>query len=123
MRHVLAIDQGTTSTRAVVFDEAGKSLGSAARELKQFYPQHGWVEHDAEQIWQAVTLVVPEALQAAGVEAKQLAGIGLTNQRETVVLWERSSSRPLARALVWQDRRTSEFCRQRKQDEDWIRQR
>ena len=123
MKYVLAIDQGTTSTRAVVFDEAGQSLGSAARELKQYYPQHGWVEHDAEEIWQTVTVVIPEALQAAGVEASQLTAIGLTNQRETVVLWERSSSRPLARALVWQDRRTSEFCRQRKQDEPWISER
>jgi glycerol kinase len=123
MNHILAIDQGTTSTRAVVFDEAGRSRGSAARELKQYYPQHGWVEHDAEEIWQAVTRVVLEALQTAGIEASQLAGIGLTNQRETVVLWDRASNLPLAHALVWQDRRTSDFCRQRKQDEDWIRQR
>jgi glycerol kinase len=123
MKYLLAIDQGTTSTRALVFDESGRSLGQAARELKQFYPQHGWVEHDAEEIWQAVRVVVPEAVQAAGIVGKQLAGIGLTNQRETVVLWERSSGKPLARALVWQDRRTSDFCRQRKSDESWINER
>jgi glycerol kinase len=123
MKCVLAIDQGTTSTRALVFDDSGQSLGTASRELTQHYPQHGWVEHDAEEIWQTVALVVPEALRAAGIEARELAGIGLTNQRETVVLWDRSSSRPLAPGIVWQDRRTSDFCRQRKQDEPWITQR
>lgn len=123
MKYLLAIDQGTTSTRAVIFDEEGRTLGTAARELKQYYPQHGWVEHDAEEIWQAVALVVPEAIHAARIDAGQLAGIGLTNQRETVVLWDRSTSRPLAHAIVWQDRRTSDFCRQRKQDEPWITER
>ena len=123
MKYVLAIDQGTTSTRALVFDAAARTLGGATRELKQHYPQHGWVEHDAEEIWQSVAQVVPEALQSAGIDAKELTGIGLTNQRETVVLWDRSSSRPLAHAIVWQDRRTSDFCRQRKQDEPWITER
>jgi glycerol kinase len=121
--YVLAIDQGTTSTRAVVYDATGASRGSAARELTQYYPQPGWVEHDAEEIWQSVAAVVPQALEAAGVEARSLAGVGLTNQRETTVLWERATGKPVARALVWQDRRTTEFCRQRRADEAWLYER
>lgn len=123
MGNVLAIDQGTTSTRAVVYDKAGHCKGSAALEFTQHFPRPGWVEHDALEIWDTVSRVVPEALQAAGVKGEQLAGIGVTNQRETVVLWERASGRPLARAIVWQDRRTTDFCRERRQDEPWIRER
>jgi glycerol kinase len=121
--YVLAIDQGTTSTRAVVFDAAGRSCGSASRELKQHYPQPGWVEHDAEEIWASVEDVVPRALAEARIEAHQLRAIGLTNQRETVVLWERDSGRPVARAIVWQDRRTSDFCQSRRTEEAWLRER
>jgi glycerol kinase len=121
--HVLAIDQGTTSTRAVVYDAAGRAAGSAARELTQHYPRPGWVEHDAEEIWQSVAEVVPRALAAAGVDGRSLAAVGLTNQRETVVLWERDGGRPVARALVWQDRRTADFCRAHKADEPWIHER
>jgi glycerol kinase len=123
MKYLLAIDQGTTSTRAVVYDEQARECGSAAVELTQHYPSSGWVEHDAEEIWPAVSLVVPRALQQAGIEARQLSGIGLTNQRETVVLWDRNTGKPVARAIVWQDRRTSDFCRQHQGDEDWLRQR
>jgi glycerol kinase len=118
--HVLAIDQGTTSTRAVVYDATGRCIGSAAQELTQHYPQPGWVEHDADEIWQSVAVVVPRALEAAGLPAGDVAAIGLTNQRETSVLWERSSGKPVARALVWQDRRTADFCRQHQADEPWI---
>ena len=120
---ILAIDQGTTSTRAVVYDATGLALGSAAQEITQYYPQPGWVEHDAEEIWRSVATVVPQALHAAGVDAKQLAGIGITNQRETTVLWERATGRPLAHAIVWQDRRTADFCREQKQEEPWIYER
>jgi glycerol kinase len=120
---ILAIDQGTTSTRAVVYDAAGRPVGSAARELTQHYPQPGWVEHDPEEIWQSVADVVPRALAAAGVDARQLAAVGLTNQRETVVLWDRANGRAVARALVWQDRRTADFCRQHKADEPWLHER
>lgn len=120
---ILAIDQGTTSTRAVVYDAAGRALGGAARELTQHYPRPGWVEHDAEEIWQSVADVVPGALAAAGVAPAELAAVGLTNQRETVVLWERAGGRPVARALVWQDRRTADFCRQHKADEPWLHER
>src|SRR5262245_22430567 len=121
--YVLAIDQGTTSTRAVVYDSAGRTLGSAARELTQHYPQPGWVEHDADEIWESVRAVVPQAIATAGVEAKQISGIGLTNQRETVVVWERTSGRPAARAIVWQDRRPSDFCRDRQADQPWLSER
>jgi glycerol kinase len=120
---VLSIDQGTTSTRAAIFDAAGRCLGSATRELKQYFPRPGWVEHDPVEIWCAVSEVVPEALLAARLDGKDLAGIGLTNQRETVVLWERASNKPLARAIVWQDRRTTDFCRQHAADEPWISER
>lgn len=118
--YILAIDQGTTSTRAGVYDQAGRCLGSAARELVQHYPRPGWVEHDPEEIWRAVAEVVPAAMQTARVAAGDLAGIGLTNQRETVVLWDRAGGQPLAPALVWQDRRTTDYCRQRHSEEPWI---
>src|SRR5436305_1303657 len=120
MSYILAIDQGTTSTRALVYDATGRCLGSASKELTQHYPQPGWVEHDAAEIWQSVTEVVPQALELAQVSAQKLLAIGLTNQRETVVLWERATGRPVARAIVWQDRRSAEFCRQHHQDESWL---
>src|SRR5207244_3088434 len=113
MPYLLAIDQGTTSTRAIVFDQNGRAVGSAARELTRHYPRPGWVEHDAEEIWQGVQEVVPRALQQGGVRPIDLAAIGLTNQRETSLFWDRADGKPVARALVWQDRRTSDFCRER----------
>jgi glycerol kinase len=121
--YLLAIDQGTTSTRAVIYDAGGRPVASMGRELTQYYPQPGWVEHDPEEIWQSVAEVVPKAIAAAKIEAKNLAGIGITNQRETAVLWECSSGRAVAPALVWQDRRTTDFCREHKHKEPWIYQR
>jgi glycerol kinase len=121
--HVLAIDQGTTSTRAIVYDSRGRGAGSAAKELTQHYPRPGWVEHDAEEIWQGVREVVPRALAAAGVAAKDLAAIGLTNQRETSLFWDRTSGQPAGRALVWQDRRTADFCREHHSDAAWLHER
>lgn len=120
---ILALDQGTTSTRAVVYDAEGRNRGAANKEFRQHYPQPGWVEHDAEEIWQSVAEVVPQALQKAGIGPDQLAAIGLTNQRETVVLWDRASGRPVAPAIVWQDRRTASFCRNHVRDEPWLRER
>src|SRR5437016_1720055 len=99
--YVLSIDQGTTSTRAVVYDAQGHAKGSAAQELTQHYPHPGWVEHDADEIWQSVAAVVPPALAQAGVRPTDLVGIGITNQRETSVVWERATGRPVGRALVW----------------------
>jgi len=109
-RFLLAIDQGTTSTRAMLFDPEGRPGGTAQRELPQVFPRDGWVEHDAERIWQDTLAVVREVLAARGLQAADVAAIGLTNQRETTVLWERSSARPLHNAIVWQDRRTAPAC-------------
>jgi glycerol kinase len=106
--HILAIDQGTTSTRAILFDSDARPVRVAQRELQQHYPARGWVEHDPEQIWADTVAVVREALSA--VEPERVAGIGITNQRETVVLWDRATGEPLHRAIVWQDRRTAEEC-------------
>jgi glycerol kinase len=111
-RHVLAIDQGTTSSRAMLFDAEGRVAGSAQRELQQLYPADGWVEHDPEHIWADTVAVCREALAAAGVDAGAVAAVGITNQRETTVLWDRASGRPVHNAIVWQDRRTAPLCRE-----------
>jgi glycerol kinase len=108
--HLIAIDQGTTSTRAIVFDAALAPCASAQRELQQYYPAPGWVEHDPEEIWQATVATVREAMAAAGLSAKDIAGIGITNQRETSVIWDRATGKPIHRAIVWQDRRTADYC-------------
>jgi glycerol kinase len=108
--HILAIDQGTTSTRALVFDPARRVVGSAQRELVQHYPADGWVEHDAEDIWRDALALSQQALEHAGLSPDDIAAIGITNQRETVVLWDRTTGEPLHRAIVWQDRRTAEAC-------------
>lgn len=111
MDALLALDQGTSSSRALVFDRAGRLLASAQRELTQHFPQPGWVEHDADEIWADQLACAREAVARAGVKP---AAIGITNQRETVVLWDRRTGQPLHRALVWQDRRTAAFCEQLK---------
>ncbi|MDA0704353.1 MAG: glycerol kinase GlpK [Proteobacteria bacterium] len=108
--HILAIDQGTTSTRAILFDAEGQPAAKAQRELRQIYPRDGWVEHDPEDIWADVLTVVRDCLAKAGVMAGAVSAIGIANQRETTLLWERSTGRPLHNAIVWQDRRTSDFC-------------
>jgi len=109
-RHILAIDQGTTSTRSLVFDAEGSVRGEAQRELEQHYPRPGWVEHESEEIWQASLETARAALAAAKLAARDIAGIGITNQRETTLVWERATGKPIARAIVWQDRRTAERC-------------
>jgi glycerol kinase len=109
-RHILAIDQGTTSTRAIVFDATGRPLASVQKELPQIFPQAGWVEHDPEEIWSATVEVCRGALAKAGLDARVLAGIGITNQRETTVVWDRATGKPVHNAIVWQDRRTADFC-------------
>ncbi|HTV79533.1 MAG TPA: glycerol kinase GlpK [Steroidobacteraceae bacterium] len=109
-RHVLAIDQGTTSSRAIVFDEARNIAGLGQREHPQGYPHPGWVEHDAAQIWTTQLATITEALGRAGIGARDLAAIGITNQRETTLLWNRRTGRPVAPAIVWQDRRTAQRC-------------
>ena len=108
--HILAIDQGTTSTRAIVFDKAMKIAGVGQQEFAQHFPRSGWVEHDPEEIWRTVLETCRIALGKAGISARDLAGIGITNQRETTVVWERATGRAIHNAIVWQDRRTAETC-------------
>jgi glycerol kinase len=110
MQAVLALDQGTTSSRAIAFGRDGRVLASAQQEFRQLYPQPGWVEHDAEEIWRTQRDVASQALASAGLKAADVAGIGITNQRETTILWDRASGRPVANAIVWQDRRTAARC-------------
>ncbi|MDL2717152.1 MAG: glycerol kinase GlpK [Acidobacteriota bacterium] len=110
MPFVLAVDQGTTSSRALVFDHAGAVRGMAQREFRQIYPEPGWVEHDPMEIWETQSGVIREVLANAGITGRDVAAIGITNQRETTVLWERATGRPLANAIVWQDRRTAGDC-------------
>ena len=107
---LLALDQGTTSTRAIVFDAALRPVGTAQEPLRQSFPRPGWVEHDALEIWTASQSVCRQAVQAAGIDPARLLALGLTNQRETVVLWERQTGRPVHAAIVWQDRRTAPAC-------------
>ena len=107
---LLAIDQGTTSTRAMVFNPSGKALATAQRELSQIFPKPGWVEHDPDVIWQDTKATCREAVEMSGVNVGAIAGIGITNQRETTVLWDRRSGEVLHNAIVWQDRRTSSYC-------------
>ena len=110
MKYILALDQGTTSSRAVLFNRDAKPVAIAQQEFTQYFPKPGWVEHDALEIWQTQKKVMQEVLQKAGVAASQIEGIGITNQRETSVLWDRRTGLPIAPAIVWQDRRTAGFC-------------
>ena len=108
--YMLSLDQGTTSSRSMVFDNQGNIISVAQKEFKQIFPQPGWVEHDAEEIWSTQFGTMAEALAKADIKMKQIAGIGITNQRETTVVWERSTGKPICNAIVWQDRRTAAFC-------------
>jgi glycerol kinase len=110
MRYVLALDQGTTSSRAIVFDEEGRAVATARREFEQHYPQPGWVEHDPKEIYRTQRETAREAVSKSNVPLKQLMALGITNQRETTLLWDRQSGEPLHRAIVWQDRRTAAMC-------------
>jgi glycerol kinase len=107
---ILALDQGTTSSRAIVFDHSGLPVATAQKEFTQIYPKPGWVEHDPEEIWSTQIGVATEVLAKAGLESTDIAGIGITNQRETTIVWDRISGKPVYNAIVWQDRRTAEYC-------------
>ena len=109
-RYILALDQGTTSSRALVFDEAASVRGVGQYEFAQHFPASGWVEHEAEDLWSTTLAACRDALKAAGIEARDLAAIGVTNQRETVVVWDRATGEAIHRAIVWQDRRTADLC-------------
>jgi glycerol kinase len=123
MPALLAIDQGTTSTRAVVFDDEGNRLGVGQLELPQSYPQPGWVEHDPARIWGDAVACGRQALDRAGLDAGDVAALGITNQRETAILWERRSGKPINPAIVWQDRRTSDFCARHAERTGWLAER
>jgi len=111
-KFVLALDQGTTSSRSLIFDDQGSIVGQAQREITQFFPQPGWVEHDAREIWETQRATVHEALAAARLRPGDIEAVGISNQRETTVLWDRSTGEPVSRAIVWQDRRTASACEQ-----------
>ena len=115
--HILAIDQGTTSTRAIVFDRHARPVASAQCEFEQHYPDLGWVEHDPEDIWRDTLRLAKEAIEKSEVGTGGIAGIGITNQRETVVVWERGTGKVIHRAIVWQDRRTARLCAELKGEE------
>ncbi|MFT3902275.1 MAG: glycerol kinase GlpK [Niabella sp.] len=113
-KYILSFDAGTTSSRAIVFDKKGNIVSVAQKEFQQIFPKPGWVEHDANEIWSTQIGVAAEAIAKAGITAADMAAIGITNQRETVVVWDRKTSQPIYNAIVWQDRRTSEYCDQLK---------
>ncbi|HKL15146.1 MAG TPA: glycerol kinase GlpK [Balneolaceae bacterium] len=115
-QYILALDQGTTSSRAMLFDQNGSIVSVAQKEFRQIYPKAGWVEHDAQEIWSTQAGVAAEAVAQAGINGKAIAGIGITNQRETTVIWDRETGKPIYNAIVWQDRRTSEYCDKLKSD-------
>ncbi|MCK8817456.1 glycerol kinase GlpK [Natroniella sulfidigena] len=114
--YILAIDQGTTSSRAIIFDHDGEIVNVAQKEFKQIYPQPGWVEHDANEIWGTTIGVVADVLGEEDIRAEQIAGIGITNQRETTVVWDVETGKPIHNAIVWQDRRTANICDQLKEE-------
>jgi glycerol kinase len=115
MRYVLALDQGTTSSRAIIFDETGKPVSVAHQEFKQHYPEPGWVEHEPDDLWRSQRDVMREALKNSGLKAEQLVSCGITNQRETTIVWDRQTGKPIHRAIVWQDRRTAAQCAELKE--------
>lgn len=113
--YLLALDQGTTSSRAIIFDKKGQIVSVAQKEFKQFFPNQGWVEHDANEIWTSQSSVMIEALVNKDIRPDQIAAIGITNQRETTIVWDRKTSKPIHKAIVWQDRRTASFCNELKE--------
>ncbi|WP_290770474.1 MULTISPECIES: glycerol kinase GlpK [Exiguobacterium] len=113
-RYILALDQGTTSSRAIIFDHDGKIVTVAQREFKQYFPKPGWVEHNANEIWGSVLAVMAEAFGSADIDPNEIAGIGITNQRETAVVWEKETGRPVYNAIVWQSRQTADICEELK---------
>lgn len=113
--YILSIDQGTTSSRAIIFDKSGNIKAIAQQEFKQIYPQAGWVEHKPEEIWESQLSVIKKAIHHAGLNPHQIHAIGITNQRETTVVWDKNTGKPIYNAIVWQDRRTAEFCNQLKE--------
>ena len=114
-KFILSLDQGTTSSRAIVFDCNGDTISTALKEFTQIYPEPGLVEHDPSEIWATQSGVALEAISIAGISSDDVAAIGITNQRETIVVWDRRTGKPVYNAIVWQDRRTADLCDQLKQ--------
>src|SRR5690348_17336986 len=123
-KFILAFDQGTTSSRAIVFDKTGATISMAQKEFNQIFPEPGWVEHDPGEIWSSQLGVAAEAVSRAGLNSSDIAAIGITNQRETTVIWDRETGKPVYNAIVWQDRRTAGYCDELKKQglEEKIRQ-
>ena len=109
-RYMMALDAGTTSNRCILFNRRGEICSVAQKEFTQYFPRPGWVEHDAEEIWSVMLEVAQEAMRKIGAASTDIAGIGITNQRETTVVWNRETGKPVSRAIVWQCRRTAEYC-------------
>ncbi|SAM61424.1 Glycerol kinase [Cardiobacterium hominis] len=118
---IMSLDQGTTSSRAIIFNRHGETISVAQKPFTQYFPTPGWVEHDAKEIWGSQIAVLTEALAKSGLEAKDIAAIGVTNQRETTVVWDRATGEPVCNAIVWQDRRTAKYCDSLHDKRDWIR--
>ena len=110
MEYILSLDQGTTSSRAIIFDHHGQIQAVAQKEFEQIFPKPGWVEHDPNEIWSSQSSVMYEAIIRAGIRARDVAALGITNQRETTIIWDRDTGEPVYNAIVWQDRRTSGIC-------------
>src|SRR5690606_17808535 len=110
MNYVIALDQGTTSSRAVLFDERGHIKGIAQQEFRQIFPRPGWVEHDPKEIWSSQMGVLQKLIQENGIKASSIKAIGITNQRETTIVWDRKTGEPVYNAIVWQDKRTAPLC-------------
>lgn len=122
MSYILSLDQGTTSSRSIIFDEAGQIVSVGQEELTQFYPKSGWVEHDPHEIWHSQIDTAKKALRSAGLTAADIAAVGITNQRETTIVWDRRTGEPIHNAIVWQDRRTSDMCDEiRRSHDDLVR--
>ena len=121
--YILALDQGTTSSRAIIFDHDGNAVVTCQKEFPQYFPRPGWVEHNPMEIWASQSAVMAEAVASLGSEGSAVCGIGITNQRETTLLWDARTGRPVHNAIVWQDRRTSAYCEELKARglEEWIR--
>ena len=109
-KYIMALDSGTTSNRCIIFDKDGNICEMAQKEFKQYYPKPGWVEHNAEDIWSGQLSVAVEAMAKMGLTASDIAAIGITNQRETTIVWDKNTSQPIYRAIVWQCRRTAGYC-------------
>src|SRR5512147_125232 len=115
-QYIMALDQGTTSSRTLIFDKAGEIVSSSQQEFKQIYPQRGWVEHDPEEIWTSQLRTIREALNRGNLRAGEISAIGIANQRETMVLWDRRTGKPIYNAIVWQCRRTADFCKELREE-------